>query len=134
MNNHYDLTPQQIFNRVWDWFVVNKKPASLSEEGVCQYRGPNGARCAVGIFIHDKDYDRECEGGAISDLLTSYSIELRNFVRDHILLLEELQAVHDRAADGCSISEFSEAIKYGLIELAEEFELHIPQSTHEFIT
>lgn len=50
---------------------IKKTGRSASEVGLtetCQYRGPNGAACAVGALIKDKCYSTEMEGRTVQDL------------------------------------------------------------------
>ena len=47
------MTEQEVFNKVWDHIITQGKP-SLSGEGKCRYRGPNGLKCAAGIFLTDE--------------------------------------------------------------------------------
>lgn len=51
------MTNQEIFTRVWTHFVTEKNPKSVTEKGICAYRGPNGAMCAIGILLQDDVYD-----------------------------------------------------------------------------
>lgn len=58
------MTKQEIFDRVWDWFVVKGMP--LSTDGLqCRLR-KNGCaddlvRCALGLFVPDEKYDPSLE-------------------------------------------------------------------------
>lgn len=61
------LTLQECFDKVWDWFVVHGKPASLKEGTIeCLYRGPNGTKCAAGVLMPDDIYDPRCEDTTIN--------------------------------------------------------------------
>jgi hypothetical protein len=49
------MTNQEIFDKVWNWFIRDNNPTSI-QENFCLYRGPNGAKCAAGILIPDSEY------------------------------------------------------------------------------
>lgn len=43
---------------------ANFKGKSIDENGNCVYRGPDGKKCAVGLFIPDEFYDPMLENSA----------------------------------------------------------------------
>lgn len=47
---------QQIFDYVVTKLAEQGRPA-IGATGLCQYRGKNGCKCAVGWLISDHDYD-----------------------------------------------------------------------------
>jgi hypothetical protein len=96
------MNKQEIFDKVWQHFAVEKHPRSLSYPevfaGACAYRGANNAKCAIGIFIPDEIYNEMIEGFGVlrldSNLLKSCGLHLveKNF-------LFSLQHCHDGAPD-----------------------------------
>jgi hypothetical protein len=95
------MTAQEIFDRVWTHFVVEWNPRSMDEDGDCVYRGPDGARCAVGVFIPDAEYRDDFEGDDIEALLRRDDCPPSLVAMlEHRKLLDELQAAHDYALDG----------------------------------
>ena len=60
-------TAQEIFDTVYHHFITNKQPRSTNTFGGCQYRGPNGTKCAVGVLLTDD----ECAGWDDLKFLTS---------------------------------------------------------------
>lgn len=44
------MTPQEAFDKVWDWFIVQKKPLGHNDYESC-YIGPDGCRCAIGVLL-----------------------------------------------------------------------------------
>lgn len=60
----------------------------------CAYRGNNGDRCAVGMWIADGVYHPEMEGRSVGSLLASFG-NLPHWMRTHADLLRELQKAHD---------------------------------------
>jgi hypothetical protein len=110
MTHEYDLSAQEIFNKVWDWFVVQKKPRSIRGNirgNQCAYRGElDGERtcCAVGLFIADEDYHPDMESMSVRELEDYVSVDedldhidapLWEFLRTNYRLLDALQAAHD---------------------------------------
>lgn len=113
------LTAQDIFDRVYNHFIVNRQPRSVRDSATstfCLYRGDNGERCAGGLFIVDDLYNEEIEGERIGEL-TSY---LEPGCSAHIALLTELQRVHD------NYSVYQD-MKNRLILIAEDFSLAVPK-------
>ena len=47
-------TPQEIVDTVIPLMVEQGCP-SVDEEGNCEYRGPNGVKCAAGFFLTDRE-------------------------------------------------------------------------------
>jgi len=127
MNPKPTITNQEIFDKVWNHFVVNKGPASFNNEsGMCKYRGDNGAKCAVGLFIPDEDYDPKIENyTANADRVTSLLPFTVNDSKVSYLL--ELQRCHDRAVQYLTNTEdFYIVVERRLRELAELHNLLIP--------
>jgi len=128
----YPATEQEVFDKVWNHFVVNhgKQSRMQSPNGStkCLYRGMDGAKCAVGLFIPDEDYrdwydadgsmdvanlkDRLYECGLANNL-----VELREFLDANFDLLQALQAAHD--------DDFSH-IEGSLRAVAEDNNLKVP--------
>jgi hypothetical protein len=70
-----------------------------SGDSYCVYRGPNRAKCAVGMFIPDELYDPKMDSGhsvAVSDLL-ALEPRLKNVMPLEVLELRSLQLFHDRS-------------------------------------
>ncbi len=123
------MTKQEIFNKVWDWFVTKGYPRSKDLQGACRYRGDNGTKCPVGVLIPDDLYTPMMEGAAASRaciLITNYSTEGAKFVAslteesNSAQLLSELQAVHD---DG----DRNEDMTRDLRQVAYMYKLSIPE-------
>jgi len=127
------MTKQEIFNEVWNWFIVDKQPKSVSEKGACMYRGDNGKRCAMGIFVEDGEYDPTFEGGSV-DILLGHNISrrLREFVGSNLSILEVLQIAHDSASD--NPDEFHASVCNKLTRIARNNKLVIPDSVQEDLT
>jgi hypothetical protein len=77
---------------------------SVNSDGECVYRGPNGARCAVGLFIPDSEYNAgmdvadsmSSDGTDIETVLEHYP-SVAAFLPLELEALQKLQSVHDGA-------------------------------------
>jgi hypothetical protein len=65
---------------------------SHNENGSSAYRGVNGRRCAMGIFITDDKYDPAIEGNAIESLMAYLPQEIADTGKE---FLGSLQRLHD---------------------------------------
>lgn len=121
------LNEQTAFNKVWRHFVVNKGKQSISAtKGHCAYRGDAGARCAIGVLVPNRIYDKKAEGSTIDfclNLLPSWKKHFKN-VNPHFL--RELQYAHDYKS-GYARTPFSSTIKQRLKDVAIAWNLTIPR-------
>lgn len=85
------MTNQEAFDKVWHHFVVEQNPKSWDEKGICKYRGPNGTKCAAGIFISDEVYDPIIEGNQIT-YLKEMAIGFKNNQSFNAPILEKIIA------------------------------------------
>lgn len=65
----------------------------------CLYRSPDGLKCAVGIFIDDKDYTPRMEGLGVSLLVSRFNDRIPRFIAENMFMLEKLQSLHDNMDD-----------------------------------
>lgn len=95
---------KEILAVVWKHFLLEDKPLSIvidDEKIACRYRRSDGARCAVGVFIPDNEYDSSYENfnakkvGERANKLGH--VELSDFLSLHATLLRDLQRIHDTA-------------------------------------
>jgi hypothetical protein len=82
---------QQVYDRVAAHLRIQKRQ-SVNAAGNCAYRGENGLRCAMGIFISDEIFDPEIEGAAIGSLLAYIPKEVAD---TGVEFLSDLQMLHD---------------------------------------
>ncbi len=98
------LSRQEIFDKVWDWFVTEGNPRSVGPDGECLYRGPDGARCAAGVLIPDELYKGKLESvgvyGLPRELLRAIGVEDKD-----VGFLRALQWAHDEAWDRGSMEK-----------------------------
>jgi hypothetical protein len=117
-----EATQQQIFDEVWQWFVVEKHAASM-QRLECAYRGSGDTKCAFGIFIRDEKYRQRFEGVGVHSLILSWSVP-RSY-RKHIDFFDDLRKCHDKSVpDGFM---FHAKIKERLTLLAKALELTLPK-------
>lgn len=103
---------KMIVRETREMFAKQQKYSASPAGNVCLYRGPEGSKCAVGLWIQDEDYDPSIEGAAV---IRSSVIQrlLKNPKLSHFYggevsyLFIELQAKHDNAAtNGREFGEF----------------------------
>lgn len=113
---------QEAFNKVWDRFVVHDSPRGLDEYNNYSYRGLNGSRCAVGMFIPDELYHPDMEGIAIYDDACPYLANLHiemGWTKADLNFLTDLQNTHDR-------DDFDDGREMYLGHIADKYELEVP--------
>jgi len=116
------LTEQQAFNKVWRWFVRDKKPQSI-KDGCCMYRGPMGARCAAGVCIPDSLYTKELEGSILTREVARFIPILEALPEGR--LMPAMQALHD--VNGVQRRPaFTARMREGLMAIAKEYRLKVP--------
>lgn len=111
------MTEQEIFDKVWNHFVVNKAPQSRSSKKLCRYRGPNGEMCAVGLLIPDEIYSKKMEGLRVGELINIGMLD-GDFIK-HKILLDRLQTIHDEPDMFALIEGFLRVV-------AEDYKLVVP--------
>lgn len=95
---------QQVLNTVGKHLdSMSERSAVVNPAGdlICQYRGANGSKCALGVLIPNEAYLPEMEGCSEHDAWPAKHIRMYFFeeYRDADLeLLGDLQLVHDAIA------------------------------------
>ncbi len=126
------LDRQEAFNKVWDWFVVQKKPASIKPGSPlykrleCLYRGPNGEKCAVGVLIPD-DFlylNEILHENNTPESWPKPFLKALNWSRDDTFWLRDLQKTHDNSCPGPD--SFHTDIQNNLRQFAAENGLTVP--------
>lgn len=120
---------QEDFNKVWDWFVVERHGRSVTgPEGGCCYRAPNGNRCAVGVLLPDHLWRPGLNSTPILSLATRTSSTAHAQAIEEWIdkrgrdFLYRLQSAHDYV----NAIDFRRAIGRKLREIAKWFDLTIP--------
>lgn len=84
-----DLTPTFLIQAIFIRLISQGGP-SLNDEDLCQYRGYNGRRCAVGWCIPDDRYNDSMETDNGRNIARAMGAP------EHLVpLLVDLQAAHD---------------------------------------
>lgn len=124
------MTKQEIFDKVWDHFVVKGNPRSQVETpggDTCRFRQDQTAacpvRCAVGLFIPDDAYvpamDDSCGTSTCLRELYELPPEIDALFEEHDALFYALQQAHDS-------SETPAALHAGLRNVARRYSLTVP--------
>ena len=124
-------TLQEAFNTVWQHFVVQQGPPSISGgAGACMYVGPNGARCAFSVLLTSDELSEIHEGDSAGD-----AIERLNLTRFRGLeeAMNEMQSAHDGAASSHKRQEdtntaFVIFVERRLRSFADDWQLTVPGS------
>lgn len=61
----------------------------------CAYRGSNGRKCAIGIFIPDDYYTESCEGLTPENGGLDHALEFDELLWEDCEFLVKLQLIHD---------------------------------------
>jgi hypothetical protein len=121
------MEAQEIFETVWNHFVVGGAPRSYDEtrtNGTCLYRGPNGSKCAVGVLLTDNEYSLDMDGSIGGDTDVGSLARrgaLPGRLMGHIPLLAALQAHHDDA-----MSDFDLRARLATFAANNDFGVHAP--------
>lgn len=99
--NLQDINPsdnQQVFDFIVERLLAQDRQ-SVNSKGICQYRGLQGAKCAAGWLIPNREYRKEFEGYAVLtnffDCPPSQYFKDRGFNLDFLV---EMQKAHDLSA------------------------------------
>lgn len=89
-------TDQAIFNFVKTRLLKQGKRSTYN--GVCQYRGSQGLRCAVGWLITDDNYSSYLEGAIVGNPRVNTALEASGVFMNPSTraLLDRLQTIHDK--------------------------------------
>jgi hypothetical protein len=118
-------TKQEVFNKVWQHFVIDKNPKSVDPiTGHCKYYSESGG-CAVGCLIDDdkvkKQWDALIGETSIGQVAHKYPEIIDNIIGPsiEITFLADLQKCHD--------AHFGE-IEGSFVILADKYNLIVPQA------
>jgi hypothetical protein len=90
----HKATAQEVFDQVAS-HLLTQKNKSQDEELSCRYRGNGGTSCAAGCLISDSEYNEIMEGQTWQTLVYN-----KRAPDAHMYLIDELQATHDKVAEG----------------------------------
>lgn len=140
------LTRQEIFDKVWDAFVVKGRPPAITPNGGCYYyrkSGNNTQRCAIGLFM-PVEVAKVCNDlGAVDSIFAwlnnrnstfhtpaenrAFDWVEQNLDRYDMEFLSAIQDSHDTYfyKSNNSVS-FTDYIREKLIDLAAYYGLKVP--------
>lgn len=83
----------------------------------CVYRGPEGKKCGVGLFIPDELYNRAMEGLTALKIIQEYS-ELELVMPLDVAGMNRLQSIHDTSThlDEQTLANMLDFIKHNVME------------------
>jgi hypothetical protein len=88
-----NATEQEVKDQI-EAHLLKQGKRSVSETGVCRYRGNEGCMCAAGCLISDDEYSESMES-------STWNVLIHNgFVRTarHATLIRRYQLIHDMNA------------------------------------
>jgi hypothetical protein len=90
---------QQVYDFVRDKLIAQERGSVNINYRGCAYRGVDGAKCAVGWLIPDRQYNKDMEGD-VDNLFNYYNIDTHSnkSTVDKYEFLTRLQSVHDAIA------------------------------------
>ena len=93
------MNHQEIFEKV-KAHLLSQNAKSLTEDGMCAYRGVGGLKCAVGCLISDDVYQPEMENHnvyypEVEDALRDSGVKFNVERHESLNFFRELQAIHD---------------------------------------
>lgn len=118
------ITNQEIFDVAWQAFVVEGRPASTMENGDCMYRGPAGQRCAIGLCIHDDQYNPDMEMQSPLDLDGHFGLEFES----PCFAAHAQSDLHDAIQDQLGRPERNDVVRNLYLEFAQRWDLEVPET------
>lgn len=124
------MTRQEMFDKIWNHFIEEDAPWSVTEKGGCRYRGEDGKKCAVGLLLPDSLYHPDMEGKAIERVFQHFP-EVKEFFGEHNMhFLDACQRAHDQTspipAQAAEVWDGKPLFTNKLLEIARVFGLEAP--------
>lgn len=111
------MSRQTVFNRALSHLRTQGKK-SVGHIG-CAYRGDDGMKCAIGIFIPDSKYDYDMENNTV-DCACVFDVLPKTVSRTGARFLSDIQSyLHDEIVD----DRFQESLEQSAIRLAAVYGL-----------
>lgn len=104
------MNKQELIDETYRRLVAQGGPSTYGGGKQCAYRGADGRKCAVGLWIKDKDYTPKMEGMRPGRPLIADAV---SYLGVSTTLLHELQLAHDGAYIDVSngVAPWSEALR-----------------------
>ncbi len=94
------MNNQEAFNKIVTHLRKQGQKSVVKHPGrtddICMYRGLNGMSCSVGCLIPDDIYSPEMEDTNVRALLERFPKVAEHLKDVDLIVLVEMQAVHDR--------------------------------------
>ncbi|MFA9261743.1 MAG: hypothetical protein ACEQSB_00085 [Undibacterium sp.] len=114
-------TDQQLFDIMYLGVLKQGKPSV--NNGGCQYRGPNGLKCAAGMLIADRDYILEIEGEDAKVARERGALKIK---KSQVELALKMQIAHDKNSSFYSNFRWLKNFKKQAKAVAKKFGLVVP--------
>lgn len=114
---------QALLDDFYDYYIVKKNPPGFDvEKRSCQYRAPNGAKCAIGRHIPDDLYIETIEGDFAAQALSRVGNPVESS------FYADLQVLHDnlRPSDYSLLSDWCNFDKQ-LGNIIARYKLQLPK-------
>jgi hypothetical protein len=130
------LSPEEMFQKVWDHFVIGDGKPSVNKPEAHRYRSLYkdgfGNRCAIGLFVPDDVYQPTFEDADALQVLNASGVIPNQINRHFAALILALQKAHDVSVFfGDDPALFKETMKDYLEKIARGFDIqftrHRPQ-------
>jgi hypothetical protein len=127
-----DYSPQAVFDATVRHLAEQGRPSlrrKNADEFTCLYRGPRGAKCAVGLWILDEKYTPLMEGSPLTGSVSSRVVQegLPEAMRGTKMLnlLDALQQAHDFGATDAKGRWKVGDMRHGLRDIARRRKLSL---------
>jgi hypothetical protein len=84
------------------------------DSGRCLYRGPNGAKCAIGLFIPDDRYNPQMDdidNASVRASVVIATYDLEEFMPLDRMEMQRLQGVHDCSDEANTLRDMIKWVK-----------------------
>lgn len=81
--------------------IVKQGGACLNEDGDCSYGDDDGGHCAVGWLLNHDDDTMMHFRGDIHDLISEFSEDVPELIRENVGTFTILQHIHDLGRETC---------------------------------
>lgn len=121
------MTKQDAFNLLWEYYIIfrNRRGWDI-EQGRHMYRGSDGCRCPVGVLLPDVLYNSSMEGYDVQQLWEEDDDFHQHFQLVGLQFLKDVQDAHDDGIGPKGATDFNGYMQKKLRELAEIYDLVIP--------
>lgn len=116
------MEPQEIFNTVVKHLFAQGERAGIkSPNGAfyCQYRTPDGKKCAAGALLPDEYYNERMEGTNWQSICQDGHFSIPDWMKEHSILIDDLQTAHDLLENWKSVNSMKTVFR----QIAQRYNL-----------